>query len=224
MTTPNPLKDAIEDLLARDHQVEFVAATTREIYRAGESARWIYFARSGMVKLTHQGGAQGPKLNIVRAGELFGDEALWGEEVYWAHATRIMKGEILRMPVAWFQRMARRDPELWRGVALMIRQKLVLEQISFQRLANLSTDDRIVAMLAQLAPGCPLVPSLASHRLVHSIPLTQAELALLVGASRETTSSALNAMARRGELELRRGRVLVPSTASKGLSKAASAD
>ena len=211
MSTPTLLSDAIEDLLARDKQVELVAPSVREIYRAGESAAWIYFVRSGMVRLCAVGGG----LVVVRAGELFGEELLWGEEIYWADATRIMKGEILRIPVAWFERVARRHSELWQGVAVLIRQQLVRERRSFQQLANLSTAERIVAMLAHLAPGCPLVPSMSSDRLVHSIPLTQAELAMLVGASRETTSSELNAMARRGELELRRGRLLVPAKSAK---------
>ena len=217
MSTPTLLSDAIEDLLARDKQVELVAPSVREIYRAGESAAWIYFVRSGMVKLCGVGGG----LVVVRAGELFGEELLWGEEIYWADATRIMKGEILRIPVAWFERVARRHSELWQGVAVLIRQQLVRERRSFQQLANLSTAERIVAMLAHLAPGCPLVPSMSSDRLVHSIPLTQAELAMLVGASRETTSSELNAMARRGELELRRGRLLVPARSAKAAAKSA---
>ncbi len=211
MSTPKLLSDAVEGLLARDKQVELVPVGAREIYRAGGSAAHIYFVRSGMVKVCDEGGG----LAVVGVGELFGDELLWGEGVYWANATRIVKGEILRIPVAWFLRMARRHPELWQGVAMLIREKLVQERKCFQELAHLGTGERIVAMLGHLAPGCPLVPSLSSDRLVHSIPLTQAELALLVGASRETTSSELNAMARRGELELRRGRVLVPVKAPK---------
>ena len=217
MSTPKLLSDAIEGLLARDKQVKLVAVGVREIYRAGDSAEFLYFVRSGMVKLCHAGGG----LVVVVAGELFGEELLWGEEIYGADATRIMKGEILRIPVAWFERVARRHSELWQGVAMLIRKQLVRERRSFQQLAHLSTDERIVAMLAHLAPSCPLVPSLNSDRLVHSIPLTQAELALLVGASRETTSSELNAMARRGELELRRGRLLVPARSAKSAAKSA---
>ena len=211
MSTPKLLSDAIEDLLARDKQVELVAVGAREIYRAGERAAYIYFVRSGMVKVWDEGHG----LVVVGAGELFGDELLWGEGVYGANATQIMKGEILRIPLAWFLRMARRHSELWQGVAMLIREKLVRERRSFQQLAHMSTDERIVAMLAYLAPKCPKVPSLSTDRLVHSIPLTQAELAQLVGASRETTSSALNEMARRGELELRRGRVMVPARSSQ---------
>ena len=211
MSTPKLLSDAIENLLAGDKQVELVAVGVREIYRAGENSAYIYFVRSGMVKLC--GEVEG--LVVVGEGELFGDESLWGERVYGANATRIMKGEILRIPVAWFERVARRHSELWQGVAMLSREKLVRERRCFQQLARLGTDERIVAMLAHLAPKCPKVPSLSTDRLVHSIPLTQAELAQLIGASRETTSSALNAMARRGELELRRGRVLVPARSAK---------
>jgi CRP/FNR family cyclic AMP-dependent transcriptional regulator len=213
------LKDSIEDLLARDKQVEMVSANAREIYRAGERVASIYYARSGMVKLMEEH-AEGVTLGVVGPGELFGEEVLLGHGAYRASATRIAKGEILRIPLPLFVRVAVRHPELWRGVATQLNQRLLFEQRCFRRLVNASTDERIEAMLEHLAANCPLVPAgpatgSANERQAHAIPLTQAELAVMVGASRETTSSALNAMERRGTLELRRGRILVPPPASR---------
>jgi CRP/FNR family transcriptional regulator len=43
------------------------------------------------------------------------------------------------------------------------------------------------------------------------IPLTQGELAALVGATRETTSTILNLFERKGWLQLRRGAMFVES-------------
>ena len=184
----------------------------RDVYRAGERPGAVYFARSGMVKLAQDHGDEGSTLVIVRPGEMFGEELLLGEGACRWNASRIAKGEILRIPVSLFLRVASRHPELWRGLATMIHERLVLEQRSFRRLVSHSTDQRIAAMLEHLAPSCPLLP-VGTDRSVHGVPLTQAELAILVGASRETTSSTLNVMERQGTLELRRGRILIPQRA-----------
>ena len=45
----------------------------------------------------------------------------------------------------------------------------------------------------------------------YSIPLSQGELASLIGATRETTSTTLNALARRGVIRLGRRQLIVPS-------------
>lgn len=207
-------KNPVEDLLVRDKQVELVAATMPVIYRAGESGEAVYFARGGMVKLSEDHGPAGLTLEVVSPGELFGEELLLGERTYRAKAIRMAKGEILRIPVAVFQRVAGRYPELWRAVATHLHHKLRREQTSFRQLVNVTTEARIVAALEYLAPRCPLAPG-EGERHWHDVPLTQAELAVMVGASRETTSSVLNALERRGALELRRGRILMPQAMSR---------
>ena len=45
----------------------------------------------------------------------------------------------------------------------------------------------------------------------YSIPLSQGELASLIGATRETTSTTLNTLARRGVIKLGRRQLIVPS-------------
>jgi DNA-binding IclR family transcriptional regulator len=45
----------------------------------------------------------------------------------------------------------------------------------------------------------------------YSLPLSQSELASLIGATRETTSTTLNALARRGLIKLGRRLLVVPS-------------
>jgi CRP-like cAMP-binding protein len=45
----------------------------------------------------------------------------------------------------------------------------------------------------------------------YSIPLSQGELASLIGATRETTSTTLNLLARRGLIKLGRRQLIVPS-------------
>ena len=208
MRKPTALKEAIEDWLVHDKQVGALPVNAREIYRAGERGAAVYFARSGMVKLSEDHGAEGTTLGVVRPGELFGEEILLGDEAHRTTAVRIAKGEILRIPALLFQRVGARHPELWRGLAVMIEERRREARRHARRLVSVSTDERIVATLENLAPVCPVTT--VEEQPWHVVPLTQAELAVMVGASRETTSSALNAMERRGALALRRGRILMP--------------
>lgn len=209
------MQNAIEDFLIRDKQVQILPANQREIYRVGDPAEALYYARTGMVKLSEDHGAQGSTLGIVRPGELFGEEALVGYGAYQGRATRLTIGEVLRIPASLFPRMAARRQELWQGMALLLHERLRLEQRNYRWLVRLSTEERILAMLEHLAPSCPLVSKVGTDRNWYGVPLTQAELALLVGASRETTSSVLNEMERKSALALRRGRILMPAAASR---------
>lgn len=206
----------MEDLLARDRQVELVPTNPQLIYRAGESGDAVYYARGGMVKLSEDHGPAGLTIELVSEGELFGEELLLGERNYRAQASRLGKGEILRIPTVLFQRMAGRYPELWRAVAMHLHHKARREQTSFRQLVNVRTELRIVGALEYLAPRCPLVPAAGTGEVNwRNIPLTQSELAVMVGASRETTSSVLNVLERRGALQLRRGRILMPQAMSR---------
>lgn len=211
----SPLQSAIEDLLAKERQVEAVLSAAREIYRAGERAGAIYYVRTGMVKLSEDHGTEGGTVGVVSAGEIFGEEVLVGAREYRATATRLTNGEILRIPATLFPRVAARRQELWQGVAWLIDQRLRREQRSFRWLVKASTEERILATLNRLAPLSPVLTKLGSEQSWYGVPLTQAELAVMVGASRETTSSVLNEMERAGVLALKRGRILMPQPKAK---------
>ena len=90
---------------------------------------------------------------------------------------------------------------------LSLRRQLELEQ----KVALLCLQDveyRILYYLAQLTQpfGTPV-----SDTEEYSIPLSQSELAALIGATRETTSTTLNSLSRQGLLKLGRRLVTVTS-------------
>ena len=78
---------------------------------------------------------------------------------------------------------------------------------------------RSKTILALAALNVILLMSLCLHNVFgakangaeYSIPLSQGELASLIGATRETTSTTLNALARKGVIRLGRRQLIVPS-------------
>ncbi|BDC52218.1 hypothetical protein F183_A45330 [Bryobacterales bacterium F-183] len=90
---------------------------------------------------------------------------------------------------------------------LSVERQLDLEQ-KVSLLCLQDVEYRILYYLAQLAG--PFGPP-ASETTEYSIPLSQSELAALIGATRETTSTTLNALSRQGLLRLGRRMVIVGS-------------
>jgi CRP/FNR family transcriptional regulator len=96
---------------------------------------------------------------------------------------------------------------LWRQVAeFLVMHKRRLER-KIELLCLQDVEYRILYYLAELAGT---VGSRLNNQ-ESSIPLSQGELASLIGATRETTSTTLNALARRSLIRLGRRQLIVIS-------------
>jgi CRP-like cAMP-binding protein len=172
----------------------------------------LYFLDSGLVKLFKRG-EDGKEiiLRIVAPGELFGEQALPGEEardVRHVSAEVLQEGVIYVIPRAVFLSCCDGHSHLWRLVSetLTVRQRDLEKKIELLCLRDV--EYRILYYLGELAA---LVGSRNDGLQEYSIPLSQSELASLIGATRETTSTTLNSLARRGLVRLGR-RLLVVSS------------
>ncbi len=98
-------------------------------------------------------------------------------------------------------------PELWREISgLLTSRKRQLEK-KIELLCLRDVEYRILYYMADLARMFGAKANGAEY----SIPLSQGELASLIGATRETTSTTLNALARKGVIRLGRRQLIVPS-------------
>ncbi len=172
----------------------------------------LYFLDSGLVKLFKRG-EDGKEiiLRIVAPGELFGEQALSGEEtrdVRNASAEVLQEGVIHVIPRTAFLSWCETRPHVWRLLAetLTARQRELDKKVELLCLHDV--EYRILYYLGELAA---LVGSRNDGPQEYSIPLSQSELASLIGATRETTSTTLNSLARRGLVRLGR-RLLVISS------------
>jgi CRP/FNR family transcriptional regulator len=181
------------------------------LYSSGDPARLVWLCTQGLVK-TERISTDGRSLlvSIVRPGELFGLDATLGGETYQESAELLTAGTWCSVPAAEFLTAAAEQPELWRAVAqaLAVRQREMEDRMA--ALLALGVEQRILNCLQQLAHYC------ASDDGNAEIPLSQAEVANLVGATRETTSTALNILARKGVLELRRRRIRLATAGGIG--------
>ena len=178
------------------------------VYAEGGPADTLYFLESGLVKIYKRGPDNKEIiLQIIGAGELFGEQVLGTEQSRMISAEVLQEGVIYVLPRDLFLRVCEKRPELWREMCgLLTARKRELEK-KIELLCLHDVEYRILYYMAELAKTF----GAKSNASEYSIPLSQGELASLIGATRETTSTTLNALARRGIIRLGRRQLIVPS-------------
>jgi CRP/FNR family transcriptional regulator len=213
-----------EDLLSSDGVRKLLLSRrSPAVYSVGTPANHVFFLDSGLVKIekpTDQ--HKDLLLSVVPAGDIFGEQALLGDGAFDTAARVLESGIAYSIPTDVFQRFCERRPEIWRLlVSHFLQRKQDLER-KIEHLCNSDVRHRLIYYLEELARLHP------SHD--HSgavIHISQNELASLVGATRETTSTTLNTLQRQGLINLGHRLVIIPSleqlreSGNKGRSTAA---
>lgn len=176
------------------------------LYAEGSLADSLYYLESGLVKIfKHCSGGRDVVLGLIRPGESFGEEALLTGGLRCTSAEVVSEATVSAIPREAMLRFCQDSPETWRLVAdQLLRRAQVLEK-QFELVMSRGVEYRILHYLAELAEVLG-IPQLDGRSEVF---FSQVEIAALVGATRETTSSALNELARRGLVALGRRRVVV---------------
>jgi CRP/FNR family transcriptional regulator, cyclic AMP receptor protein len=176
------------------------------IFREGDPGDHLHFIASGEVKISRTTDAGGEvAFAILGAGDVFGEIAALEENaVRSADAQALTETECLvlhkRALVAFLQS---RPAAMWQVITVLtdyIRRK----DEAFADLAFHDIPGRVARKLLDLASarGEPIGSGTQIM-----LPLSQATLAGLVGASRENVNRALNRFASLGFIELERGRI-----------------
>lgn len=207
------LANAIRNVILPRPEVTRLAALRRPsaLFSRAQPADCLYFIESGLIKLTRTNEAGGRIiLDICGPGDVIGEECLFSDQpVYYADAEVLNAAAIARIPKDLFARAAITQTDLTRSFFsyLLERRKALAEKVELLCLHGV--EHRILVYLADLS-------SLVKEDIDgggFQLPLTQLELADLIGATRETTSTTLNQLERRGLIKLSRRLVTVPSPA-----------
>ncbi len=197
------------DLLHRDGVTKFSPNRRfSTIFSEASPADTIFFVESGLVKLFKRGDeSKEIIIDIVSPGQIFGEQALGADGTRSSSAEVLHEGIIYVIPRDIFVRACEEHPPLWCQLCeMLIARKRELER-KIELLCLHDVEYRILFYLNELAAtfGVKL------NNQEFSIPLSQGELASLIGATRETTSTTLNGLARRGLIRLGRRQLIVIS-------------
>jgi CRP/FNR family transcriptional regulator len=178
------------------------------VYTPGDRAETVYVLRKGRVKLSvlSESGKEFA-IDIIQPGEVFGEFAIVDE------ATRSNMAQALDDVLMWvfvkrdFLRLLETRPKLAMSyIRLVGGRRRRMEK----KLSDITAKDvaaRVCELLHEISTSSAAASSSSSPELL--VPLTHQDVASLIGASRQTTTTVLNDLERRGIIELGRGWVRV---------------
>lgn len=171
------------------------------LFRAGEPATSFFIIEAGLVRLTRPFVAGTAVVSVYGSGVVIGERALVAQGPRMVTAETLCDCTLTEIRLADFVEAATKLPDLWAWLARQLLQRSADLERRIHAMTHLRVEQRIASVLLELADQ--IGAGLEGARL----PLTQLDVAMLVGATRETTSTTLNQMERRGLLKL--GRAMI---------------
>jgi len=174
------------------------------IFRKGDPGVGLIGVLSGAVKISvASADGRDVVLNIIRAGEVFGEIALLDGRARTADATTMSDCELMTIERREFIPFLRSQPDVTLKLMeiLCSRLRRTSEQVHEMTFLNLST--RIAKTLIRLAEKAKDTGRGAK------VTITQREISQIVGRSRESTNKRLRAWEKSGWIRLQRGSVTV---------------
>jgi CRP-like cAMP-binding protein len=164
------------------------------IFEEGSEADALYVVQSGRIAISNKSfDGRESMFALMERGDLFGEMSLFDGEGRSAEARALEASSILVMPYAPLQRIWSDQPDkLWPVIRLMSRRLRAMDQALADSFF-LDVTGRTAKHLLEMA----------GDRDEFEIPITQEELAGLVGASRERVNKAISSFLRLGWLEQR---------------------
>jgi len=177
------------------------------IYMLGDSAGSVYFLRQGRVKLSvlSETGKE-IAIDIIQPGEIFGEFALVDE------APRSNMTQALDDMLIWafskrdFTQLLASLPKLALSYIRLVGDRRRRMEKKLSDITSKAVSGRVCELLHELSTNSAEVETTATDFL---IPLTHHDVASLIGAARQTTTTVLNDLERCGIIELGRGWVRV---------------
>jgi CRP/FNR family cyclic AMP-dependent transcriptional regulator len=170
----------------------------------------LYLLEEGLVKLTRTNEVGNRIILSIRGpGDLLGEEALAEpHQGFYTEAEVLTNAAVAQIPREALKKSLCANDLALPLISYILQRRNALA-VKIELLCLNDVEHRVLHYLAELSSL--VKPSEGESG--YQIPITQLELADLVGATRETTSTTLNQLERRGLIKLSRRMLIVPSPA-----------
>jgi CRP/FNR family cyclic AMP-dependent transcriptional regulator len=176
------------------------------VFREGDQGDTCFVVKSGAIKISREHGGRTIALAELRGGDMFGELSMFGGEVRSATAAALEDTAAIALLAGDVRRLLAGNPEI---ALKMLETMADRVRATNQRLANQSFQTvagRVAGVLMQLVDARQSEGASDSDVLVET---TQADIAQLAGASRESASRFLATLERQGLVTTQRGKVIV---------------
>ena len=183
-------EDVLQALLDRSESMELVRGDV--IFEEGAAADTLYVVEQGRIAISNKSfDGRESMVALMEEGDLFGEMALFDGLGRSAEARALEASQVLAMPFEPLLALWNAQPNLlWKVVGLLTRRLRAMD--------SALADAFFLDVTARTAK--PLL-EIAGDRDEFEIPITQEELAGLVGASRERVNKSISSFVRLEWLE-----------------------
>lgn len=182
--------DELARVLADAHTVQL--NRNEVLFNQGDPAAALYGVRAGRIAISLQSpDGRDSVLALMEVGDLFGDMPLFDGEPRSAQARALEASDLLCVPYPPIRAVLEERPALLWTVVAMLSRRLRSTDAALADSIFLDVTGRTAKRLLELAGDAD----------TFTLPITQEELASLVGASRERVNKAISAFVRLGWLD-----------------------
>ena len=200
------LSDRALERLAQDMRQHVVPAGEL-LFLQGDPGHTCHIIEQGKVRVFVLG-EDGRELSvrILGPGEIIGEMALFDDQPRSASVEAMEETYTLELHHDVFIQYVRDHPSLALNLLSGLSERLRKVTTDAEELASLTVSERLMRRLQRLAEWAG-APTTGGTRI--TLPLTQEELATMVGTSRESINRALVRLRREGKVELRNGWIVL---------------
>ena len=192
--------DEAERRAVADEMREVSFDASQVIFARGDQGREIYLVVSGRVRLSVLT-AEGRELSFAHAepGAIFGEIAMLDGGVRSADATAVNKVVALSLSKPAFKRLMETHPHVADAAVRFLCSRIREADQQLEAIALYPIEGRLARFF--LAAARAKSPDSSEGRVTIDLPMSQSELALLIGASRPKVNTALSVLEDSGALE-----------------------
>jgi CRP/FNR family transcriptional regulator len=178
------------------------------VYLPGDRANSVYYLKKGRIKLSVlSNSGKEIAIDLIQAGEMFGEFALIDESERSNMTQALDDVTILVFKKHDFVSLLKSQSNLALNYIRMVGDRRRRMEKKLSDITSKEVPARVCELLHELSAYA--LPAGGGHQSL--IPLMHQDVASLIGASRQTTTSVLNDLMRLGFIELGRGWIRIKS-------------
>jgi CRP/FNR family transcriptional regulator, cyclic AMP receptor protein len=199
--------DELKEIAEIANKKEYARGST--IFIEGGKRTAVYFILSGLVKV-YKVSSEGQEqvISFLHSDEMFPHVGFFDDTDYPATATTITDVQLMSIPIEEFDQLLLRNPKISIKVMKVMGKKLLELQQRIQAITSQDVFTRIVGALVRFS--WELGKTQTDGKTIKiNMPMTNTDLANLIGVTRESVNRALNRLRKEGVIEHNRKEILI---------------
>jgi CRP/FNR family cyclic AMP-dependent transcriptional regulator len=170
------------------------------VFEQGDPARMVFFVKEGEVRisrLTRDG--KEVLIALLHPGDIFGEEVMFSDAVRTTIATCKERSMLCMAKGEDLYGLMTREPVLAFNIAKYVAEQRDDAVSVVEDLSSLNVPDRLLSLFARLAADYGIE---SPSETLLNIRLTQADIAALIGSTRETVSLEMSRLVKSGAIRM----------------------